>query len=198
MSVSGLVFIVLSVLAGVVFILFIVVLWRYRRDRLREDLRTSIVLLVIAMAILGMNLTVVQYDSIRYYAVVIADGEARVTIPVPNEQAVFDELRIAQGTGDVRIVRTDRGTGLEISFASTISVESEVFTRPGSYDHSVDLMNGDNFFVYLETVDSNVSVKMREVRIIHESPFVFYSDQVMYSEDILLPGWNAVEYEIES
>ncbi len=199
MTVSGLVFVILLILAGVLFILLILVLSRYRRDRLREDLRTAVVLLVIALVIMGLNLGIVRYDSIRYYAVLHADGGAKVTIPVPNEQAVFDELRFSRGIGVVRIVNTEKGTGLEVSFDGTsVWLESEIFTRRSGYDHSVDLMDESDFHIHVETTGDDVSVEMGEIRIIHESPFTFYSDQVMYNKDPLQPGWNSIGYEVES
>ncbi len=195
MPIAGLVFVVLLLLTGILLILFLISILHYRKERMKDDLQTAMVLLVVALILLGMNICVVKYDSIRYEVEINANGASTVVLPIPNEQELIDEVMRSMERGMVRIIEGERGKGLEITVSSNVRIEAEVFTRIWSFDHEIDLVDGDDFLIYFEPIDDNATIVISGMEIIHESPFDFHSEQTIDVGRDFVQGWNTLEFE---
>lgn len=195
MIVAGLVFVVTFILAGILLVLFLFLFFLYRKERIKDDLQTAKVILVVALILLGLNIFVVKYDSIRYLITLDVEGASTVVVPIPNEQELIDEILLSTEGGKVRIVETERGKGLEITVISDVMIEAEVITRIWSFDHETDLVDGDDFLIHFEPIDDNATIEISRMRIIHENPLDLHSEQIFHSGRDFVQGWNEVEYE---
>jgi len=195
---AGFAFIILLTLSGILLALVIFSVWRYRRDQVKGDLRMAKVLLVISMTILGMDLTVVRYDSIRYNGYLEPEGEMTVILPIPNDQELIDEVIRSIGSGMAMMVDTEKGKGLQITLSKLTTFDVDVVERFRSIDHGSDLVDGNLFWIYFEPIDDNATIRIEELRIIHEDTFGLLSDQVFlypFEDTFNETGWYSFEYQ---
>jgi hypothetical protein len=188
---------VIFVLTGLLFLLLILSLVRYNREKRIVDLQAAAVVGVAAVLILGMNLAIVRptttYDSVRFEAEIRAPGA--FIFPFPNEPGLVDELEVRWGVGEYELIDTEKGKGLKVSTADRFSLEAVLITDNGEVDYEADLQDGESFWVHFTPSTNDTTTKEIEMRIIHQSPEDFHSKQLIYPIPGIEPGWNHLKYE---
>jgi hypothetical protein len=189
----------LLVASGLFFILFIHSFLRYKIFDFRDDLNAAISAVIIAILILTVNMVSLyplnNYDVLSYYVSIDTNATSTVVLPWPDEPSLFDEILVDNGECEWKVVDTEKGMGLEIKFSWRLYLESDYTSRDRKLDFEPDLMEGGNFSIHFESEDINASCRIREFRIVHQSPTDFHSKQIIIAKNPLQQGWNSIKYQ---
>jgi len=172
----------------------------YINSRDLDKLKGCITVVVAGVLILSMNLIwiypLADFDSVRYMAELRTDGDCTVILPFPNEEGLEDEIEVKRGHGEFRVVDSEKGRGLEVSFDEYVYIEGAYLVHYNNVDYSTELEDGSNFWFHL--TGDNSSFQIYELRIIHQSPSDFHSKQIFVSnyKYHIVVGWNQVEWSI--
>jgi hypothetical protein len=190
----------LLVISGIFFILSVVAFIRYRSLRDLDKLKAGIVAVVAGLLVLSINMVGVyptsDYDSVRYMADLSSNGTCVVILPFPNEEALEGELEVKWGDGVFRVVESAKGRGLEVTFDEFVYIEGLYLTREDEVDYDAELDKGEGFWIHLDKSAENLTMSLREVRIIHQDPFDFHSKQIVGYRYPIVEGWNLIEWDI--
>lgn len=197
MVMMALLYNVIFVLSGLLFLLLILSLVRYNREKRVVDLQAAAVVGVAAVLILGMNLVIVRpttiYDSVRFEVEIYVPGT--YIFPFPNEPGLVDELEVRYGEGEYELVDTEKGKGLKVSTTDGLTLEAVLITENGEVDYEADLQDGESFWVHFTPSTNTTKSHKLIMRIIHQSPEDFHSKQLILPRPGIEPGWNHLKYE---
>ncbi len=176
---------------------------RYRRGPSRDDLAPGIITLLAGLIILGANLGVVHpltnYDSVRYMVEIQTNGTTSIVLPWPDERGLLGELETVRGSGEWKVVDTEKGLGLEVRLDDYLHFEGKYITGDHDVVYEPELMEDGHFWVFYETEDSSTRGWVREFRIVHQSPDDFHSKQIFqwsHGGEWFEEGWNLVKFEV--
>ena len=100
------------------------------------------------------------------------------------------------GTCEFIVIESEKGRALQVSFEKIFYIEGTYLTRDGTVDFGADLEEGNSYWIHFTEQNNDTFCDIREVRIVHQSPEDFHSNQIARGYNVLVTGWNLIEWDV--